>query len=212
MGSITEGQYTAEFVVSLAPGNRSVENVTIKSGESISAGEVMAKQTSAATVSTAAASGNTGNGTMGTVTPSALAREGVYQLIFVEPDTDAGNFEVFDPRGVAIGKGTVAVAFSAGGLAFTLADGSADYVAGDRILITVTAPTEVWIALPNDGTVEADGIAWGEYDASLAAVAGVAIVRDAEVQDAELTWPGSISTANKNKAKIELRALGIIVR
>jgi hypothetical protein len=39
---------------------------------------------------------------------------------------------------VEIGNGDVAVAFSAGGLAFTLADGATDFASGDQFTITVT--------------------------------------------------------------------------
>lgn len=86
----------------------------------------------------AAYSGNTGNGTMGTVTVSSGAKAGVYKLTIIEPASDAGTFEVEDPDGLVVGTGTVAVAFSAGGLAFTLADGATDFVAGDGFNITVT--------------------------------------------------------------------------
>jgi len=87
----------------------------------------------------AAYAGNTGNGTMGTVTVSAGAKLGVYKLTITEPGSNIGAFEVEDPDGVLAGVGDVAAAFSAGGLAFTLADGATDFVAGDGFNITVTA-------------------------------------------------------------------------
>lgn len=86
----------------------------------------------------AAVAGNTGTGTMGAVTVSAGAKAGVYRLTIIEPAADAGTFLVEDPDGIPIGSGTVAVAFSAGGLAFTLADGGTDFIAGDAFTITVT--------------------------------------------------------------------------
>ena len=212
MTALTEGQHPGEFVQSLAPGNRSVEKVTIKTAETLVPGEVLARELTAATVTSAAGAGNTGDGVMGTITPSALAREGVYQLIVEGGSTGVEAFVVYDPDGVAIGKGAVGSAFSAGGLAFTLADGSQDFVVGDRIVITVTQATEVWKALPNDGTLPAEGISWGEYGSASATVAGAIVARDAEVNDAELTWPTGISAANKDLAKTQLATRGIIVR
>lgn len=87
----------------------------------------------------AARAGNTGNGTI-TASPTitAGAKEGVYTITMLEPGTDAGEFVVSDPDGVDIGNGTVAVAFSGGGVAFTVADGSTDFAAGDQFTVTVT--------------------------------------------------------------------------
>ncbi len=97
----------------------------------------------AATATSAAQGTNVGNGTMGAVTVSAGAKQGDYTLRIVEPATNAGAFVVEDPTGVSIGHGNVASAFSAGGLAFTLADGSTDFSAGDSFTITVTYTANV---------------------------------------------------------------------
>lgn len=94
--------------------------------------------TFAATAVSAALGTNTGNGTMGSVTVSAGAKQGVYTLTIIEPGANVGTFIVTDPDGDQIGDGVVASAFSAGGLAFTLADGATDFVAGDSFTITVT--------------------------------------------------------------------------
>lgn len=53
----------------------------------------------------------------------------------------------------------------------------------------------------------------GDSSAVAAAdIEGVAIVRDAEIVDSELTWPSGATTAQKATALAELAALGIIVR
>lgn len=95
--------------------------------------------TFAATAVGAAVAGNTGNGTI-TASPTitAGAKAGVYTVTMLEPATNAGEFVVEDPDGISIGNGTVAVAFSAGGVAFTVADGSTDFAAGDQFTVTVT--------------------------------------------------------------------------
>jgi hypothetical protein len=85
-----------------------------------------------------AVAGNTGTGTI-TASPTitAGAKEGNYSVVIIEPGTNAGVFEVTDPDGVFVGRGTVAVAFSAGGVAFTVADGGTDFVSGDAFNIAV---------------------------------------------------------------------------
>ena len=92
----------------------------------------------AATAAAVAGSGNTGNGAMGAITVSAGAKRGVYTLEITAIAVNGGAFRVSDPDGVFVDDGRVAVAFSAGGLAFTLADGATDFVVGDTFAITVT--------------------------------------------------------------------------
>lgn len=104
------------------------------------------------TASAAALGTNTGNGAMGAITVDEdIARPGVYTLTIVEPAANAGTFIVSDPDGAQIGDGTVAVAFDAGGLAFTLADGATDFVAGDSFAITVAGGEFLGIALADHG-------------------------------------------------------------
>lgn len=94
--------------------------------------------TQAGTAAAVAGSANTGNGAMGAITVSAGAKQGVYTLEITAAASNAGAFRVTDPDGVFVDDGDVAAAFSAGGLAFTLADGSTDFVVGDTFAITVT--------------------------------------------------------------------------
>ncbi len=92
----------------------------------------------AATGAAVAGSGNTGNGAMGAITVTAGAKQGVYTLEITGAAANAGAFRVTDPDGLFVDDGDVAAAFSAGGLAFTLADGATDFVVGDTFAITVT--------------------------------------------------------------------------
>jgi hypothetical protein len=94
--------------------------------------------TFAATGGSAAGAGNTGNGTMGAITVTAGAKQGVYTLEITGAAANAGAFRVTDPDGLFVDDGDVAAAFSSGGLAFTLADGATDFVVGDTFAITVT--------------------------------------------------------------------------
>ena len=211
MATKTETIRTGEFIQSEARGERSRDEITVKSGQNLSAGDVLAREATGLTAASAADAGNTGDGTMGTVTPAVTAKEGQYIVTIVEPATDAGAFTVEDPDGENVGTGTVAVAFSSD-IGFTLADGATDFVAGDRFIITISQGTGLYKALPNDGTEEAAGVLYADVDASAAAVQGVGIVRDAEVNGLLITWPSGISDTNKDLAIGQFAALGIIVR
>ena len=146
--TLQEGNRTGEFLLSDA-GMRSRDKciVTIAGAIALASGTLLGKITNAATAPVAAAvAGNTGNGTMGTVTAGDDAIAGVYTLTIVEPASDAGSFIVEDPEGRNVGNGEVAVAFSGGGLGFTLADGSNNFAAGDQFTITVAAGTGKYVA------------------------------------------------------------------
>lgn len=211
MSSITERQYEANFVVSEAPGNQSRENITVKSGASRLAGDVITFDATAGTITGAALGTNTGNGTIGTLSVGAGAREGTYVASIIEPGANLGTFQVEGPDGAIIGDGVVGTEFS-GEIVFTISDGSTDFVAGDAFIIKVTVTTEKAVVLPNDGTKEAEGILLDKYDATSADVAGVALVRNCEVNGNEVNWPSGISAANKDLAITQLRNRGILVR
>lgn len=89
----------------------------------------------------AARAGNTGNGAI-TAAPAVTgaADEGVYTLVAAEPGADGGVFRMEDPEGVFLGTVRVGVAATLGGVGpFTIADGAADFVAGDTFEIEVSS-------------------------------------------------------------------------
>lgn len=91
-------------------------------------------------VGTAGAIVGTGNGAMGAITLTSNKDMvlGTYTVKIVKAAANAGEFALLDPAGKVVGTGTVAVAFSQAGFAFTLADGATDFVAGDYIPIVVS--------------------------------------------------------------------------
>lgn len=191
------------FMVSEANNFRSREKAVILSGQDLEAGHVLGKTLVGATAAATAGAGNVGNGAMGAITVSAAARNGTYQLVITEPGTNVGEFEVRDPRGVLIGQGTVAAAFSAGGLAFTLADGATDFDVGDRFDILVSGGTEKYKEYNpanTDGSQIPVAICWDRYDATAADVAGTVIRRDAEVNIEELVWFSGATSGQKTAA------------
>ena len=189
-------------------------------------GTVLGKTLTSGTATAAAASGNTGNGAMGSVTVSGTAMVGQYTLRIIKAASNAGDFIVTNPVGDVVGFGTVGVAFSAGGLAFTLADGSSDFVVGDIIYIAVagTVKYKVCKATATDGSDKFAGIYVGGNtaytrwkDSTVAATTDtkvVALVRgNAMVKKQGLVFDASINTdAEKEAIYAQMEAKGILIQ
>lgn len=192
------------FLKSEAPGTRSREAITLKSGENLNAGAVITGTDG--TVTTAADSGNTGNGAFAS-TPAGVAgvMEGDYRLVVVEPATDGGTFVLYRPDGTVVGKGSVGSAFS-DELSFTLNDGATDFAAGDAFTITVDAPK--WIE--RAAGIKARGILGQDTDASGGDKAATAVVRDCEVNKGELNHVSGATQAQKDQAVRDLKQAGVI--
>lgn len=181
----------------------------------VSASQTASSTTITATSASAVAGTNTGNGTMGAIAVSNAAKSGDYVLKVTKAATNAGDFQVTDPDGHVVGLGTVAVAFSGGGLAFTLADGSTDFAVGDTFVITVAAGSGNYAMHdPSgiDGREDAVAILFDAVDATLVNKPGVSIERMAEVNGDEITWKTGISADDKAAGIESLKALSVIVR
>jgi hypothetical protein len=63
-----------------------------------------------------------------------------------------------------------------------------------------------------DGGQIARGIAYDNDDATAAAMDITVVVRDAEVNGYELTWPTGATTAQKTQATRELERTGLLIR
>lgn len=188
------------------------ETVTILSGQNLKIGAVLGKVT-VGSVTGAAAAGNTGNGTIGTLSAGTGAKNGVYSVVFIEPGTNLGTFKVEDPDGVVIGTGVVGTAF-AGAVNFTIADGATDFVAGDRFTVTVALGTEKHKASPNtatDGSDVVQGVLIEDCDASAADKTAVILRRAAIVNMDQLVYDASVDDTTKKATKrAGLLALGIV--
>jgi hypothetical protein len=206
MTTLSEGKHVAEFLLDYTD-EISFDKVTVAASQgALVSGTVMGQKTIGAT-SHAAGAGNTGTGAMGTVTAGAGAMPGVYKVVMIEPGTDAGKFTVEDPNGVTIGTGTVAVAFSAGGIGFTIADAT-DFVSGDSFTITVAEGTDEYVPYDpaaTNGASVAKGVLYSELVNVAAAQPAAIVARLAEVKADELT--GLDAAARK-----QLAALNIICR
>lgn len=213
MTELTEGQHQAEFIVTEANGSLSRETVTVLSGQTLQPGHVLGRVT-VGTTTGAAAAGNTGNGTIGTVSAGASAKAGAYQIVCIEAATNGGTFEVEDPDGVIIGRAVVGTAF-AGSVVFTIADGATDFAAGDRFTVTVAAGSgkyKEYNPAGTDGSQTAVALSFGAVDASAADASGVVVVRHAEVNAAELVWFADATDEQKTVGLAQLALQTIIAR
>lgn len=219
MATKTEGRHTAEFLLSEANGNRSRENITIKSGAGkLVAGAILGMIAVGAATSAAKAGGNTGTGTLtldATTPVLAGAKSGVYSVRCIVADTNGGTFRVEDPDGNVIGDVAVGGTFS-DDIKFAIADGGTDFVVGDGFDITVAVGSKKYVAhtpAALDGSQIAAGVLYAAVDATSADAPAVGIVRDAEVKKDEITYHASTDDqAKKNAVNADLAKAGVIVR
>lgn len=222
MPTLTETLHAGGFIVSEGDDYFSREDATVAVSQSILAGHVLGKVGILAgiTAVAAAAAGNTGNGVLTLANPAvdSSVKDGVYSVVFIEPVTNLGSFEVVGPDGAIVGTGNVGAAF-AKGVKFTIADGAADFVAGDRFTITVgreSVKDELFKALDvtaSDGSEVAAAIAVYPVTTGAGATGKTAVIaRHAQVRASDLTWPVGISAIQQAAAVEQLRARGIILR
>jgi hypothetical protein len=220
--TFTEGRHAAEFVLSEANVHRSRDNLLLAASQNIVAGTILAAAVIAAGVSalSSADAGNaadTGTLTLDGATPVLDgAQDGTYHIVCIEPAAGAGTFEVFDPKGVAVGKAMAGATF-ANQIKFAIAAGATDFKAGEgfSIKVGVEAGDLKYSAMANTGPGGAK-LAIALYNVVTAAgetsTQTSAITRDAELAGPRLTWPNGISAAAKAEAINALAAQGIIVR
>jgi hypothetical protein len=200
MTALTETLKGFNFLITELDGRYSRDNATVLSGEGVLVAGTVVGKVAHAGATAAAYAGNTGTGAMGAITLGAGAKVGAYKLTIVEPGTDAGIFIVEDPDGIELGSGKVAVAYSKGGLSFTLADAT-DFVSGDGFTITVAAGSgklRAWDPTHIDGSEVVAGILGYGVDATSADVATAIIARGAEVNTNLLTYPAGQAAAAKS--------------
>lgn len=217
MGLKTETRHAGEFIVSEANGARSRKAITIASGQNLVAGAVIALvAVGTASIAAAAVAGNTGDGAISLSDPAFAAgvKAGVYRATCIEPATDGGTFSVEDPDGIEIGVAAVGTEFD-GVVKFTIADGATDFAAGDAFTITVGGGSGEYVEYDptnDDGSQTAVAVLWDAVDATGGAAPGVAIVRDAEINSAEITWFSGATSNQKTAGLADLAAVGIIGR
>jgi hypothetical protein len=201
-----DNQYSRDVVTILAGSG---------SERALTTGMVLGRVTKGAAVG-AAVAGITGNGTI-TAAPAVgqAAKPGVYRVVCIEPATNGGKFSVEDPNGILVGIATVGVEFATQ-LTFTIADGAADFAAGDAFTITVAAGSGKVKQIDFSATDGSD-VACGLSTEPTTAPDGsdrsaVAVVRNAIVSTNGIVWPAGATTDQKNAAIAQLKVLGVLVR
>ena len=189
-----EHWYGAEFLLSEAPGSRSRDAGTIvNSGTtalSLDGGMVMT-QAEFGTPTAALKAGDTGNGTVGSLSVGLGAMAGAYTLTF----TGATTFDVVNPEGVELEPGIVAQPYS-DAIGFTVTAGATAFAAGDVITITVPAGTGAWAPYTASTPPQNLGILWDRRMIQPGQTVDCALlVRDAEVIAENLQWDSSVTAA-----------------
>jgi len=220
--ALTETSATAAFTVT-APDGTSLPNgavgtaytsshlsFSIADGGTMTAGDTY---TVAVTAAQAPAIVGTGTGVMSGITLGKHAQRGAYRVQLLATSATA-EFEVIAPDGSKLKRGQVATAYTSDHVNFTVAN-AGTMTAGDYYILIVangTDQVEAWDPTAVDGTQDAYGILYAAVDASSAATAGVAIVRNAQINSDELTWATTVTSGQKPTAINQLAAAGIIAR
>ena len=218
--AIVEGQYVGDWLKHEADALRSREEHTILAGSGsdrvLTSGMILALSSVTGTAVAIADAGNTGDGVMGAITVSAGAKKGKYRLLFKSAAVDLGDFEIEDPDGLNVGRGTVASAFALGGLAFTLADGAADYIVGDGFDIDVDITVKKFIQQDRAATdFTEDAVALLLLDTTAPDgqdVKATLIVREAIISKDAITYPTSATAPEKVASLAQLSQFNILDR
>src|SRR4051794_31606812 len=176
MTILTEGMHTGEYLLEELPGHASRENIIVAAGENLQPGTVIGFTT--ALPSPVAGSANVGNGTAAVTAIGAGARVGSYAAVATSPTT----FKVTAPDAADLGVATAGVAFTGGGITFTITAGATPFAAGDTFTFPVArGNAKAWAPGASDGSQTVGGIVYARTDATAGPKRAVAHVRISEV-------------------------------
>ena len=185
------------------------ERITLLSGGNRTRGALLGKQTNSVVPPTGTADGgNTGNGTMGSVTGGLETMAGIYTIECVEVVANGGIFSVVDPDGNRVGSdAVVTVAYVSPHLNFTIADGATDFALGDKFTVAVTGSGKhiLSLAAAIDGSQRPVAILAEDTDAGAADVSTPAYVRG-DFDENEIMFGTGHTAASVRE---DLRAKGI---
>ena len=174
----------------------------------IKSGTILGKITEGAvTLTPAAVAGNTGNGTMNVPTADADTNAGRFRVEFYA----ATKFNVINPAGIIVGKGTTGVAFD-GPINFTITAGGTPFAVGDAFTVDVAiASANQWAPLnltaTNGGEI-AKGILFLAKPISTGTQRAVAHVRNTRANGRKLIFPTGATTDQKSAIIAQLAGMG----
>ena len=226
VGSSTENYREGEFLGRECPGDISRDGITLKAVNDAATawktGTVLGAITIGA-ITPSAGGGNTGTGTLATVTAGAKTKVGVYTLT-CDSVTGGYWFNMIDPNGRSLGqvKATGAPQTNSD-FTFTLTDnGGGHFVIGDSFTITVAAATldangnpkyKILAPAATDGSQNAAGVLYSTaYVGGANDVQGTIINFGATVAAGLINWPAGITDPQKAAAIAQLFTLGIKFR
>ena len=202
----------AVVVFEVAP-EWSREPVTLKNGNAVAVGQVLAMVGGASPSSAAKSGGNTGNGTL-TLDATTPVLSGVKVGVYTVRFTSATAYNVEDPDGFMIGSGSNGTAF-ADDLKFVTAAGGIAFVAGDGFDITVWAAAETFVPLSLtgvDGSQIPAAVAIEDKESSTNDQKIVVVLRGAVVDPTRLIWPSGATAGQIANGIATLKNLGIVSR
>jgi hypothetical protein len=225
MTTLTEALHPGAFIISEAPHMHCRDSISIPAAQTVLAGQVLGRRVlagdlAAATSSVVADSGNTGNGVFtldGAAPVGQGAKDGNYRVVNELVAANSGEFVVYDPAGIEIGRVAVGATFN-NQIKFVIADGSADFAIGDAFTVTVGIADSQYEYLPlnlaaADGTQNIAGIAVAGIVTTSASAFIAGLVRGpADVRASNLSWPAGITAAQQAEGLRALERLGIVPR
>jgi hypothetical protein len=148
----------------IADARNLVSQPIILAAGTLKRGTVLGQQT-AQPITAAVTAGNTGNGTIGTLSVGSAPKTGNYALTA----TDATHFAVVDPEGVSLGTAVAGTPFTGTEINFTITAGGTAFVAGDSFTVTVADAVGTYIEsvkTAGDGSQNPVAILADDADAS----------------------------------------------
>lgn len=195
---LTQSTYAPEQLIA-GEYPRATRLVTITGAAALVAGSVLGRIVAPGAVTFAADAGNTGNGVLIGQVAAAGCQIGAYRVVCIEPGANVGTFAVFDPQGVEIGRHIVAGAAFANQIGFSIADGAADFIAGDAFTINVAAGAETYklsAAAAVDGSQVPVAILPEAVDATAGDKANVGVWQTGEFIKTKLTFGAGHTAAS----------------
>lgn len=152
--SLNEGNHALEFLLSQAPGNLSLDQAILLSGQNLVAGAVLGKVSQAQAAAPIPAIVGTGTGAMTLLTFGPDVQVGSYVITLLATSSTAA-FSVVAPDGKALPNGAVGTAYTSRHLSFLISN-AGTMTLGDTFTVVVTsAGTPVVIGGTGTGTVSA---------------------------------------------------------
>lgn len=154
------GTFTPDNLIAGNQKSLLTKAVTIKAAQGlVKRGTVLGK-IAKAIGNPAADAGNTGDGVVNAVSLGSAAKFGTYTLECITAAANGGTFKVIDPEGIRLKDAVVGNTY-AGPINFTINDGAADFVVGDKFTIAVAAGSGMYVVVNSanvDGSQVADCI------------------------------------------------------